>query len=110
MRILHKSCRLISQWLNRNSCGIQRSKECSKALIILFGYMSQNEQQFARECPALISQHVTEALAVNELIIECLALIRGEYIREAWRTATEGANLCVLETLGQSMVPFSLHK
>ncbi|KAH0838421.1 hypothetical protein J3R83DRAFT_6728 [Lanmaoa asiatica] len=88
MGILHESCRLISQWMNRNSCGIQNSKECCKALLILFGYLSQNEQYFA----------------LNELVIESLALMKGQCTREAWKAANEDDNFHFLEALGQGFV------
>lgn len=109
MSVLHGSCRLISQWMNRNSCGIQRSKECCKALIILFSYLSQDEQHIPCECPISVSRHVIEVPVVNELVIECLALMRGECIREAWKAASEDDNFCFLEALGQSMALSSPH-
>ncbi|KAF8446093.1 hypothetical protein L210DRAFT_2954583 [Boletus edulis BED1] len=86
--VLHRSCQSFLQWMNRDSCGIRRSKECCKALIILFGYLSQNEQHFA----------------LNELVIECLALVGGQCAREAWKAATEDNNFCFLEVLGQSVM------
>jgi len=104
MSVLHESCRLISQWMNHNSCGIRRSKECCKALIILFGYLSQNEQHFACEYPISGFRHVTEAPAVNELIIECLVLMRGQCTREAWKAASEDDKFSFLEALGQSLI------
>ncbi|KAF8559216.1 hypothetical protein OG21DRAFT_712038 [Imleria badia] len=88
MIVLHGSCRLITQWMNLDSCGIQRSKECCKALIILFGYLSKNEQHFT----------------LNELVIECLALMRGQCTREAWKAAAEDNNFCFVEALGQSFI------
>lgn len=109
MSVLHESCRLISEWTNRNSCGIQNSEECCKALIILFGYLSQNEQHFACEYPILVSQHMIEVPAVNELVIECLAPMRGQCAREAWKAAAEDDEFSFLEALGQSTVLFSLH-
>lgn len=109
MNVLHESCRLISQWMIRNSRGIQRSKECCKALIILFGYLSQNEQHFACEYPISVFRHVIEAPAVNELIIECLVLMRGQCTREAWKAASEDDKFGFLEILGQSMVLSSFH-
>jgi len=110
MSVLQGSCRLISQWMSRNSCGIQRSKECCKALIILFGHLSQNEQYIACEYSISVSRHVIEAPAVNELVIECLAHMRGECIREAWKVASEDEFFCFPEALGQSMALSSPHR
>lgn len=78
--------------------------------MILFCYLSQNEQYFAREYPISFSRHVVEAPAVIELVIECLALMREHCIREAWKAAAEDDNFCFLEALGQSIILFSLHR
>lgn len=94
--------------MNRDSCGIQNSKECCKALIILFGYLSQNEQHLACEYPISVSRRAVEAAAVNELVIECLALMGQQCAREAWTAATEDDNFYFLKALGQSMVLISL--
>ena len=101
--VLHRSCQLISQWIYWNSCGVQNSTECCKALIILFGYLSQDEQHLTRGCSILVLQHVIEAPAVNGPVIECLASMRGQCIRDAWETAVGDNNFCFTEALGQSM-------
>ncbi|KAG9314489.1 hypothetical protein JVU11DRAFT_5286 [Chiua virens] len=86
MSVLHGACRLISQWINQNSCGIQNSKECCKALIVLFGYSSQNDQNFI----------------LNDTIIECLALMEKQCIHDAWKAAAEDKDLYFREALCQS--------
>lgn len=46
---------------------------------------------------------------MNELVIECLALARGECTREAWKAAVEDNNFCFVQALGQSVILSSLH-
>jgi hypothetical protein len=53
--------------------------------------------------------HVIEAPAVNELVIECLVLTKGQCTREAWKAASEDNKFNFLEALGQSKVPSSPH-
>lgn len=53
--------------------------------------------------------HVIEAPAVNELVIECLVLTNEQCTREAWKAASEDNEFRFLEALGQSKVLSFLH-
>ncbi|KAF9240909.1 hypothetical protein BU15DRAFT_73766 [Melanogaster broomeanus] len=84
--VLYETCKFISQWMDSNACGVQSSTECCKALVIIFCYLSQNEQ----------------FLAVNDLVIGSLALMGESCIRVGWKAAQEDTNFGFLEALKQA--------
>ncbi|KAF9229456.1 hypothetical protein BS17DRAFT_22191 [Gyrodon lividus] len=86
MNVLSETCKIISQWMDSDTCGVQNSLECCKALVILFSYTSQAEQ----------------FLAVNDLVIGSLALMRESSIRVGWESAQRDRNFFFLEALKQA--------
>ncbi|KIJ21622.1 hypothetical protein PAXINDRAFT_95165 [Paxillus involutus ATCC 200175] len=86
--VLSETCKLVSQWMDANTCGIRSSTGCCKGLVILFSYLAQTEQ----------------FVAVNDSVVGSLALMQESCIRAGWKAAQEDSNLRFLEALRQAFV------